>query len=242
VTVFHKRILVSVACIVMLTACNTGQPSPKPYACGNVALGHCYSKTIVGDHITGFLSRIVVSSKLLPGDGFITNEFWLRNYTGTSSWIEVGYIQNTVERLHYFWAQNNENGVFTKQSAGDVPVEELDTPVTFIVRQVQSDRFEVRIDGVKTHFKTETALHLWAGTSGGYVELGQELAGTTGAAAGIVTFDRNRVRDSQGWKWLVNESAGATADEPPYGGWLAIPKNDAMEGGVFSTHCCTAAR
>ena len=59
---------------------------------------------------------------------------------------------------------------------------------------------------------------------------GQELAGTKGAAASVATFDRNRVLDNQGWKWLVNPLAGETSGEPPYGTWLAVPKTDAMEG------------
>jgi hypothetical protein len=188
------------------------------------------------------LTRIHISG-INPGDGFVTNEIWLRNYTGVSSWIELGYTQDP-RPLHYFWAQSDETGLFTPHDLGDIPPEEFDTPVTFSIHQLQPGQFEVRIDGTRTHFTTATHVALWSGTDGGYAEIGQELSGTTGANAHLAVFDHNRAlsRNSQ-WSWFTNPNitnpAATTEGKPPYGEWLALPATDASEGGVSSTHCCS---
>ena len=53
----------------------------------------------------------------------------------------------------------------------------------------------VSVDGSKTHFSTTVQVNLWDGVYGGHVEAGQELAGSTGAAASLVTFVDNQLYD-----------------------------------------------
>src|SRR4051812_2630497 len=96
------QILTVLVTPTLILGCGAGQQSPTGYSCGDVAHGHCYSEALFGDHVTGFRTTFTVVSKLHPGNGFVTNEFWLDNYTGNIGWIELGYELNTVEPLHYF--------------------------------------------------------------------------------------------------------------------------------------------
>jgi hypothetical protein len=112
------NLIATLLCALMACAPQTPAPA-QPYACGGPAKNHCYAYASVGDHILGFLTQIHISG-ISPGDGFVTNEIWLRNYTGVSSWIELGYEQD-VRPLHYFWAQSDETGLFTPHELGDIP-------------------------------------------------------------------------------------------------------------------------
>lgn len=221
-------------------ACNSGKPSPNPYSCGNVTRGHCYAITSLGDHILGFQTRVYITENITPGNGFVTNEFWLRNYSGTSSWIEVGYQRTTLGNIRYFWSQNDENGNFRNHDLHDVPPDELGTAVTLTIQQLQPRVFGVAIEGRTTHFAVETNVKMWDGAHGGYAEMGQELAGTAGATAGFASFERNRVKTESGWKWFVASTVGSDEHKPPYGSWIADPTTEEREGGVFTTQCCVA--
>ena len=88
--------LVGLAILVtmLLLACQLGGPSPQSYSCGDVSnLKHCYATGTLSNHLTGFRSTFTVR-RMLPGDGFVTNEFWLSHYSGNWAWIEIGYRIN----------------------------------------------------------------------------------------------------------------------------------------------------
>lgn len=157
----------------LLLACNSGRSSTESYSCGDVTRGHCYAASFVGDHVLGFQTRVHVTSNMSPGDGLITNEFWLANYTGTSSWLEVGYKREALGKIKYFWAQNDENGHYSSHDLHDVPPEELDSAVTLTIHQMQRDRFMVSIKGRRTDFAAVTDIHMWDADRGGYARIGQ---------------------------------------------------------------------
>ena len=214
----HSCIVTFAFLAVALVGCG-GTQIPTGYSCGDVTRKHCYAKATLGDHITGFTARIGVADGISPGDGFVTNELWLNNYTGVSSWIEVGYQQNSVERLHYFWAMNDENGVFTKESIADVPAQEKSTSVYFDVHQIAPDSFRVSVQGSATHFTKVIAVHLWNGSSGGYAGVGQELAGTSGASAPNAQFT-DMATYTNGTRSPVT-AVSLVVDQPPNAGWLS---------------------
>lgn len=217
-----------------------GKPAPAPYMCGDVTRGHCYGMATVGDHLTGFRSTFTVVKELRPGNGFVTNEFWLKNYSGVVAWIEIGYMQNTVEQLHYFWAVlDPDTALFRSTMIADVPGAEFGERVTFDIHETAPSVFSLSVDGPTTKFATSVTVNLWVGTDGGYVDMGMELAGTDGAVAPVATFVNNTVYDStfRPRYAKASDGSGETIGKPPYGGWLQKPA-DSPDGGVFITHCC----
>jgi hypothetical protein len=198
----------------------------------------------VGSHIFGFRTQIKIIEHGNPGNGFITNEFWLLNYSGHNSWIELGYMDDRFSpELQYFFAVNDETGIFTNTIIGYVPKEEIGRVVTFSVHQLsREDRFRISVNGPITRFSTVTDVHMWPGEEGGHVEMGQELAGTTGAKASVAIFDQNFVYvRNAGWQPLVEPLEGPflAVSRPPFGEWLWPPTMFSREGGLFATRCCT---
>lgn len=217
-----------------------GSQAPHGYACGDTTGDHCYAEAFVGDHTTGFRSTITVAPTFQAGNGLITNELWLNNYTGNRGWIELGYKNVVNERPQYFWAQMNPEGfVFTFHDIAPVPDAELGTRVTFDVHQIGPDQFLLSIDGGVTRWSQTIALSLWTGTAGGYVALGQELGGTDGGQASLALFVDNMVYDQAFAPRFAaaQDRPSESLDGPPYGGWLEVP-DAGNRGGVFSTRCC----
>jgi len=217
-----------------------GKPAPHGYACGDLSGSHCYSNGFVGDHLTGFSTKVTVAGTFQPGNGLITNEFWLNNYSGNRGWIELGYKGVVGEVPHYFWAQMDPaDFAFTFTDIAVVPQAEVGTQVTFDVHQTGTDTFLLSIDGAVTRWSRSITLGLWPGTSGGTVTLGQELGGTDGGQASLALFADNRVYDQAFVPHFASGSdfPGQKIDGPPYGGWLQVP-DAGNAGGVFSTYCC----
>jgi len=228
--------------VLLLSAgCTTGQVAPQGYSCGDPSKGHCYAQASVGDHLTGFQTTIGVVSTFLPGDGFVNNEFWLNNYRGSGGWIEIGYQANTVELPKYFWAKvDPDTHLYQSFDIGTIPSEEVSTRVTFDVHQTGEDTFVLSVDGTTTHFTATVTINLWDGTYGGYVMLGQELSGMSGAAASLAMFVDNQAYDQTYQRHFLTEADNPSddlLDKPPYGGWFQKPAAG-NQGGVFPTYCC----
>lgn len=229
--------------LLALVGCTTpiGQVSPQGYSCGTPSTGHCYAIASVGDHLTGFRTTISVVSNLLGGDGFITNEFWLINYSGDNGWIELGYSAGKYELPKYFWARlDPDSHIYQSHDIVTIPQEEIGTRVTFDVHQTGEDTFVLSVEGGSTHFSTTVTANLWDGAYGGYAHVGQELEGSTGAVASLAMFVDNHVYDQSFNLHLATEADHALdedVDKPPFGGWMQKPASD-NQGGVFATHCC----
>ena len=80
---------------------------------------------------------------------------------------------------------------------------------------------------------------MWQGREYGSVTIGQELAGTTGAAAPMALFLYNRLFEQIGGQGghFENVDSSVSENAPPYGGWLATPPTS-DNGGSFFTQCC----
>lgn len=238
--------------LAVAVACNAGKPAPFPYACGDVTRGHCYTYATIGQRITGFRTIVTISGSLAPGNGFVTNEFWLKNYSGAVGWIELGYISNGVEPLHYFYAiVNPATGIFRQTTISTIPREDIEGRVTLDVHQIAPNEFEISVNGPATQFSTTENVSLWSGSEGGYVDVGMELAGTTGAYASITMFVKNQVYDTRHRRRFAagSDGYGVTTHNPPYGEWLQSPAASPTaspaaspvagpEGGTFITYCC----
>lgn len=245
--------------IVLAFAACGGSTLPGGYKCGDVSAGHCYGETYGVGHLLlvtpaeqlyglyGFSTSVLVASTLDGGDGFIDNEFWLRSYN-CYCWVEVGYWN-----LGYFVAEQRPDGKFYKlnlfaMSAADV--NQYAVLDIHAIGAIGSSVFSVSISNKATSFVTtvtdnamwRTQTSWWTdGYSYGFVEMGQELAGTNGAAASFVFFAFNRWYDSNGVsQYLVGGSGDVSYAAPPYAGWLVLPTALSDQGGLFWTECCTS--
>jgi hypothetical protein len=143
----------------------------------------------IGDHLTRFRSTISVVDRFFGGDGFVNNEFWLVNYNGQGGWIELGYQASTYQLPKYFYAVlDPDTQTYISHDIAEIPQEELGTRVSFDVHQTADNTFVVSVERTKAHFSTSVTVHLWDATYGGYVNLGQELAGKRNAAANLAMF------------------------------------------------------
>jgi hypothetical protein len=235
------------------SACDSslkGDLAPHNYSCGTSTIStHCYSVGRLGDHLTGFRSTFTVVANILPGDGFVTNEFWLANDSSVDGWIEVGYIAGRFELPKYFYAIKDPDNTPLLMpydiGLGPIPQDEINTRVVFDIHQTAEDTFAIAVDGTTTHFSTTVQVNLWNGSEGGYAQLGQELAGSMNAVASFAMFVDNQVYDQSFQRHFATESNGhhpmgspsEEVSQPPFGGWLELPAAG-NQGGVFSTYCC----
>lgn len=237
-----KRITAVVSTLAF-SACTSnlsGRPSVTAYDCGDFTGNHCYATGSLSGPFTGFRSTITVASQFLPGDEFVTNEFWLNNFTGNRGWIELGYKVHKSGLPQYFWAvQNPADQSFNATAIGSIPQQEMGSRVTFDIHQIADGSFVVSVDGAITHFSTTVNVNLWNGSAGGWVSMGQELAGKSGVAAGLTMFVDNQVYDQNFARRFAIQSdgAGENLGKPPFGGWMQKPARG-NKGGVFSTYCC----
>jgi hypothetical protein len=200
-----------------------------------------------------------VPSSLLPGDVFITSEFWLMNISGNNGWIEIGIVSDLLG-VKYFWAKlDPATFVFSGMNEiAPVPLAERGTDVVLDIHETAPDTFSLSVQGAVTSFSTSISLALWNGKDGGRVLMGEELAGTKGAAASFTTYDGNMLHDASYVAHYAVETdlIGQNINGPPWGGWLSMPKagyqpappnpGDPLPpyvpgntGGTFSAYCCT---
>ncbi len=240
---------------------NTGQVNPQGYSCGDLTSGHCYcvfnalggspptTTVTLCNPFFGFRTSIYVTNQMSGGNGFIDDEMWLISQTGFSGWIEAGYMTDpqypTV--IEYFWAEDdNSTGVFIKHPLENVPQADIGNYAVVTVSNngpnlTSSSSFTINIANKATNFSTTTSNALWSSSSGACVaeiQLGQELAGTTGAFAGAVLFINNAWLDQTGvWRWQTDDG-GVKSQQPPYAGWIQTPSTADSTGGTFFTECC----
>jgi len=234
--------LSSIGLTAVLACTQVGTVSPKPYSCGDLQKSHCYGEVTVGNHATGFRTMISVVNSFQGGTGFLTNEFWIFPYDGNLSWIEIGYQASPTQLRKYFWATlDPTTSIFRSHDIGNVPTAEVGSEVTFDVHQTGEHQFALSVQGNVTHFDTTITVNLWDGTYGGYMNLGQELAGDSGAVGSLATFKNNQVYDGSLQPHFITDSEVVGSESqarPPFAGWLERPAMG-NRGGVFSTWCCT---
>lgn len=171
---------------------------------------------------------------------------WLKPLFTGSGWIEAGYADGifTPGEIDYFWAENdNTSGLFVKHFVSTVPQADFGQYAIIQISNDGPDRtssssFTVSIRNQATNFSTSTSNALWNGSGNSAdVNLGQELAGTSGAAAGLVFYVNNAYQSASGL-WPLETSGGTViSDLPPFAQWVQIPA-PGNNGGTFYTECC----
>jgi hypothetical protein len=240
----HRRLVSAGAILVVaLTSCQSGPilpgnaPAAAPYTCGTLSSGHCYAELLVDPgHLRGYRTQILVTTQLAPGNGFIDNEFWLNPYGGTG-WLEMGYEYHPVYRMTYFWAEDRQDGYFIAHEIADVDPLDDGNYATFDIHETATDTFSISLTSKKVSYSySNTNFPLFGSTASGWVAMGQELAGTTGAQAPFVLYLFNTYYDTNLAKHYITGGTPVLA-KPPYGGWLQAPASG-NQGGAWSTWCC----
>src|SRR5258708_7583181 len=233
--------LVVVASIA-LAGCPTPGPSPTPYSCGTGSDdSHCYARVNFTNHsilggIRGWQARIDVVPVMEGGDGLITDEFWLAMFSG-SYWIEMGYGAGIfANENYYFWAETDPGVWLNKHPLGVGSSADYSGWATFAVYQAGSSNFAISVQTPTVSYAATSNFPYFSDPmTEGYVNMGQELAGSTGAVADYATFADNREFSGGQWAYATG-GIMADAGDPPYGAWT--PASEWPPGGLFWTECC----
>jgi hypothetical protein len=227
---------------IALAGCPTPGPSPTPYSCGTASDdSHCYARvnftnqTVLGG-IRGWQTRIDVVPVMKGGDGLITDEFWLASFSG-SYWIETGYMASVSESgAFYVWAETDPGVGLVVHILGPVTSADYGGWATFTVYQTGPSSFIISVQTPTVSYTAASNFPYFSDPSTqGYVNMGQELAGSTGAVADYATFADNKEFSGGQWAYATT-GAQAPAGDPPYGVWT--PASQWPPGGLFWTECC----
>jgi hypothetical protein len=263
-----------VALAILLLSASPGTSRAVPaYACGTPSVGHCYGISVwTRSQYFGAYTDISmvhlrcdvfdclihcssIFSCSVPG-GFIDDEMWLIDRTTPSCsvspfgscWVEAGYWTQYAPFFSedYFWADAPPTGGLFVHVLGGVPDRDYGAPSHFMI--VRDDRTAARPYLAFIYSGSGT---FYAGTSTGNtmvaneIDIGQELAGASGAGAPSATFTRN-IWAVQGlgpeyvfWYRAQTAAGAVISRNPPFAQWVILPgAAGAPEGGQFSTRCC----
>jgi len=210
------------------------------YSCGTA---HCYKGIHWGGHVSGESTDIYIAPLTAPNDGgFVDNETWLVDLTGPY-WVEIGYSTFGSSSVQYFWADSRPGSTYYEHPMASVAGNEYGTRPQFAIQHGSGNSWVASIVGPGSNFGGS-----WTSTNntmtGNDIQIGQELAGTTGASANYANFTINvwygyydgsfHYQTNSGQD--LNLAYGSTSN-PPYGGWDVIPQNSTT-GGQFTTNCC----
>lgn len=190
---------------------------------------------------TGASSEIFVRG-VTAGDGEITNEIWLsQNLSQNSYWVEGGYWANVGWNngaQTWFWADSrpeDSNNVNVHPSS-PMPGSGDGGQYAFVdIEQINSCTFDVFIDGFSTDLSGVSTNNC---ISPNDIQLGQELAGSSGANAPTADFTDNEFRGhltSDPWAFITSKPSFSESDNPPSVHWIENPNH--TDGGTFAT--CT---
>jgi len=234
--------------------------SAYPYSCGNPSSGHCYG-TASWQEKTEYFGAYADLTQVAMGcpagcGGFVDDEIWLidTKSSGCGSngfgvcWVEAGYIfTDGSSSAQFFWADGRPltSSAFNLHILG--PTDPAGTTDHYMIikdGRGGSGIFQVWVynDGLSTLYQGTSTSNTM---SGNRIDIGQELAGTTGASAGTANFTRNIwAVQALGpeyvfWYNRQTDKGGVGSANPPVASWAIDPAAPPPpEGGEFTTRCC----
>jgi hypothetical protein len=249
--------------VTVLAACDTNRPAPSGYSCGTPQSGHCYAVTDngLGWQPIGVTLRMntLNAASSSRGDLFFTNETWLTSgFNEWVAWVEAGQLYDLLG-LQYFWAElfvpqdQKADGIFFHTvRLGDITPTDASSGTVVTIRRTTPNTFGVRILAAGSSFAASTTNFIWAQRDYGGIELGMELAGTSGAHVPVVSYQPSWIADaapvtrpwtipatgtSSGTSSGTSTGAPAVSTDPPTnGGWIQPPSDP--QGGIWYTSCC----
>lgn len=230
------------------------------YSCGNPSIDHCYGVTGWQEkpEYFGAYTDITRAAMNCPSgcNGFVNDEIWLIDdkSSGCTSnpygmcWVEAGYLfTDGSGTAQYFWADSRpmNSSTFNLHILGSADPEGS-TNHYMMIKDGRGGAgiFQLWIynDGLSTLYQgTSTSNSM----TGDRILIGQELAGTSGASAGVANFTRNiwavQALGPEYVFWYNRQTSqsGVTSANPPTASWTVDPSQPPPpEGGQFTTHCC----
>jgi hypothetical protein len=256
---------VSVALVQLVYASCVGlalfsAASASTYSCGSPSSGHCYGVTGWQEkpEYFGAYTDIIRAAINCPSgcNGFVDDEIWLIDdkSSGCTSnpfrmcWVEAGYFFTAGSgSAQYFWADSRpmNSSTFNLHILGSTDPEAA-TNHYMIIKDGRGGAgiFQLWVynDNLSTLYQGTSTSNTMAGDR---INIGQELAGTNGASAGIANFTRNiwavQALGPEYVFWYNRQTtnSGVTSANPPIASWAVEPSNPPPpEGGQFTTHCC----
>ncbi len=236
-----------------LTHTNTG-----PYSCGDLVQGHCYGVDEWDRPVSG--SEVYITPQTLTaGDGFVTNEMWLFGappsnlicpngqdpHGGGTCWVETGVIAGPVDDTYceaacYFWADERPSAPgtvdnFNSHFLGYTPYQDFNHGVQFKLFQATdgSGRYDIQVFDKSCLFVPDYSDVSTQDQMIPYgVQIGLEMAGSSGAAAPHAEYTGNGFQDNNGWHYEIDggtdisDGASPGHHSPISRGWDQVPTPD----------------
>jgi len=232
--------------------------SSAEYVCGTASAGHhCYAITDWSEHpeYFGAYSDIPQLGLSCAGcDGFVDNEIWMiDDFTPEcvrnpfrQCWVEAGYLADHGQNLPYlFWADFAPGGQFRLAFPAYAAIslnhfmivkDGRTSPASFLLFIYNTSH--------STLFSAVSLTSSGTPMKANRIVMGQELAGTMGAAAPATPFTRNIWAvvplgpEYVFWYQPQRTPGFERQDVPPWERWTRPPATPGTEGGEFTTHCC----
>jgi hypothetical protein len=265
-----KTIAVRLMAAAVITQFLASCPGPgSTYSCGELgsAIGHCYGivRLNVMDFGSGPMFRSFFTNvnavPLNGGNSEISDEFWVIQPSATNCgnqpsacWIEVGLSAGGTpnNETHVFWADNRPNqGVFY-HDMGALQPQEFNQPVMLWIAIRPRDPNSYDVDAGTCETVTgpvgcQGRRLIGRSTNNtmmaDVIEMGLELAGTSGASAQATNFFRTIVPypNSPVYFKYLDVDGRVQVNAPVTAGWVITPTSNPPSrniGGLFFTSCC----
>jgi hypothetical protein len=224
----------------------------QAYSCGSF----CYGINLWDGSTNGAQTRDEVVSltcqpaSCKPGTTtpvpHIGNVLWLLDTTSSgcpqgACWIEVGYhtVTNaggTSTVNQYYWADWRPGDTkLNVHPLANVASADLGNNVWLEIEFQGSNQWQIIAQpssALYSGLSTNNTMH------GNRIEIGMELAGTSGASANTGYFTSNEWQSVNNGSWNYQSSSGTHISQAPTNsGWLHPPAGASNLGGTFSTGC-----
>jgi hypothetical protein len=239
------RIALAVAIVALfLPQTNVLNPTTaSAYSCSPL---HCHAIVDWSGAIHGASTDISLVSIVCSGcngsSQFYDDEIWVveKGNCGGACWVEVGYTKPTPSSSseYYFWADYRPCFMcgYNQHFVGQVQPNEIGTSPEFSIQYSGNNTWGVSIVGVGSNFGGS-----WQSTSNSMspkdIEVGAELAGTSGASAPVAHFTVNTWTGTDGSFHYQTSNGTVTQDLPPSASWRVLP-SQSSSGGDLVTSCC----
>jgi hypothetical protein len=175
---------------------------------------HCYG--IATTNISGIrgvevdmdISRISCNCY---NPSFVDNEVWLEA-SGGLYWVEVGYSTYSPTSVKYFWADFRPGSVYHEHNpSGNIPSNDYGTTGYFQIYPSGTNAWFVLVDTQNTYWYGYSTSNTMSPSE---IQMGQELAGTSGESAPYAAFTQ-RYYINQNLDTVAIGSNRTLSSQPP---------------------------
>jgi|GEM_PF-2107710 hypothetical protein len=236
-------VVVLSVCWVVFAAYGQKAYAKSLYNCPPAGM-HCYGVEIWPNQVLGAQTSISVVH-LAPGNGFVTNEEWLMEDDAEGTfWVEAGYLVNSqVDNGTelWFWAdyRPSDSNINDHYAATGISSSDYGNNVNITIQSgtnTLGTSWTVQVFGNATGIEGTSTHNSMIPTQ---IEIGQELAGSSGVSAPRAIFEYNTWRGKNSpvgsFQYQTSDGDGIQAQDPPYAGWYDNHDPKSYVGGQMYT-------